>query len=112
LEPNAELGIRFHYSRKPVSAACDYRGRESISSEAGHERPYLHDALFNIQFHSGLRRNETSGVGRGVGRALIMALFYDLATEKDFKIPTQPERRERALRGLIKKRQKRPQAAN
>ena len=24
---------------------------------------------------------------------LIMALFYDLATEKDFKIPTQPERR-------------------
>ncbi len=37
---------------------------------------------------------------------LIMALFYDLATEKDFKIPTQPERRERALRDLIKKRQK------
>jgi len=31
---------------------------------------------------------------------LIMALFYDLATEKDFKIPTQPERRERALRDL------------
>jgi hypothetical protein len=37
---------------------------------------------------------------------LIMALFYDLATEKDFKIPTQPERQERALRDLIKKRQK------
>ena len=37
---------------------------------------------------------------------LIMALFYDLATEKDFKIPTPPERRERALRDLIKKRQK------
>ena len=37
---------------------------------------------------------------------LIMALFYDLATEKDLKIPTQPERRERALRDLIKKRQK------
>ena len=37
---------------------------------------------------------------------LIMALFYDLATEKDFKIPTQAERRERALRDLIKKRQK------
>ena len=37
---------------------------------------------------------------------LIMALFYDLATEKDFKIPTQPERRERALRDLIKKRQR------
>ena len=35
---------------------------------------------------------------------LILALFYDLATEKDFKIPTQPERRERALRDLIKKR--------
>jgi type II secretory pathway predicted ATPase ExeA len=34
------------------------------------------------------------------------ALLYDLATEKDFKIPTQPERRERALRDLIKKRQK------
>jgi type II secretory pathway predicted ATPase ExeA len=28
---------------------------------------------------------------------LILALFYDLVTEKDFKIPTQPERRERAL---------------
>src|SRR5262245_9212795 len=26
---------------------------------------------------------------------LINALFYDLATEKDFKIPTQPEKRER-----------------
>ena len=37
---------------------------------------------------------------------LIMALFYDLAIEKDFKIPMQPEKRERALRDLIKKRQK------
>jgi type II secretory pathway predicted ATPase ExeA len=37
---------------------------------------------------------------------LIMALFYDLATEKDVRIPTQPERRERALRELIKKRHK------
>lgn len=37
---------------------------------------------------------------------LILALFYDLVTEKDFKIPTQPERRERALQALIKKRQK------
>jgi type II secretory pathway predicted ATPase ExeA len=37
---------------------------------------------------------------------LINALFYDLAVEKDFKIPTQPERRERSLRDLIKKRQK------
>ena len=37
---------------------------------------------------------------------LIKALFYDLALEKDFKIPTQPERRERALRDLIRKRQK------
>jgi type II secretory pathway predicted ATPase ExeA len=37
---------------------------------------------------------------------LIMALFYDLATEKDFKIPTQSERRERMLQALIKKRQK------
>jgi type II secretory pathway predicted ATPase ExeA len=37
---------------------------------------------------------------------LINALFYDLATEKDFKIPTQPEKRERVLRDLIKKRQK------
>jgi type II secretory pathway predicted ATPase ExeA len=37
---------------------------------------------------------------------LILALFYDLATEKDFRIPTQPERRERALRELIKKRHK------
>jgi len=37
---------------------------------------------------------------------LINALFYDLAIEKDFKIPTQPEKRERALRDLIRKRQK------
>ena len=37
---------------------------------------------------------------------LIMALFYDLATEKEYKFPTQPERRERALRDLIKKRQR------
>jgi type II secretory pathway predicted ATPase ExeA len=37
---------------------------------------------------------------------LINALFYDLATEKDFKIPTQPEKRERVLRELIKKRGK------
>jgi len=37
---------------------------------------------------------------------LINALFYDLAVEKDFKIPTQPEKRERVLRDLIRKRQK------
>jgi len=37
---------------------------------------------------------------------LINALFYDLAIEKDFKIPTQPEKRERVLRDLIRKRQK------
>lgn len=37
---------------------------------------------------------------------LILALFYDLAIEKDFKIPTQPEKRERILQSLIKKRQK------
>jgi type II secretory pathway predicted ATPase ExeA len=37
---------------------------------------------------------------------LIMALFFDLAQEKDFKMPTQPEKRERKLRELIKKRQK------
>jgi type II secretory pathway predicted ATPase ExeA len=36
----------------------------------------------------------------------LSALFYDLATEKDFKIPTQPEKRERVLRDLIRKRQK------
>jgi type II secretory pathway predicted ATPase ExeA len=43
---------------------------------------------------------------RSAYRFLINALFYDLATEKDFKIPTQPEKRERVLRDLIKKRQK------
>ena len=37
---------------------------------------------------------------------LITALFFDLATEKEFKIPTQPERRERGLLELIKKRSK------
>jgi type II secretory pathway predicted ATPase ExeA len=39
-------------------------------------------------------------------RTLIMALFYDLATEKDLKIPTQPEKRERQLLDLISKRRK------
>jgi len=34
-----------------------------------------------------------------------MALFYDLAIEKGFKIPTPPERRGRALRDLIRKGQ-------
>lgn len=34
---------------------------------------------------------------------LYTALFADLATEKDFKIPTQPEKRERRLQELIKK---------
>ena len=33
---------------------------------------------------------------------LISALFYDLATGKDFKIPTQPEKRERILQDLIR----------
>lgn len=37
---------------------------------------------------------------------LIVALFYDLATDKDFVIPTQSEKRERILQSLIKKRQK------
>ena len=37
---------------------------------------------------------------------LIMALFYDLSTEKDLKIPTQSEKRERKLQELIKKRKK------
>jgi type II secretory pathway predicted ATPase ExeA len=37
---------------------------------------------------------------------LVVALFYDLATEKGFKVPTRPEHRERILRDLIKKRHK------
>jgi type II secretory pathway predicted ATPase ExeA len=37
---------------------------------------------------------------------LIMAVFYDLATEKDIKIPPQPAKRERQLLGLISKRRK------
>lgn len=37
--------------------------------------------------------------------SLVTALFCDLSTEKDFKIPP-PERRERALRELLKKRHK------
>lgn len=44
--------------------------------------------------------------GRVTLATLIMALFYDLATEKDFKIPTQAEKRERKLRELIRKRHK------
>jgi type II secretory pathway predicted ATPase ExeA len=39
-------------------------------------------------------------------RTLLMALFYDLATEKDVKIPTQPETCERQLLDLISKRRK------
>lgn len=35
---------------------------------------------------------------------LITALFYDLSTEKDIKIPTQPEKRIRVLRELVRKR--------
>ncbi len=34
---------------------------------------------------------------------LITALFYDLSTEKDLKVPTQPEKRERRLLALIQK---------
>ncbi|NET38363.1 MAG: AAA family ATPase [Cyanothece sp. SIO1E1] len=37
---------------------------------------------------------------------LISALFYDLATEKDFKPPTQSEKRERKLIALIQKHRK------
>jgi len=37
---------------------------------------------------------------------LMTALFYDLVTEKDFKIPTQPEKRERKLVEIIAKRRK------
>jgi type II secretory pathway predicted ATPase ExeA len=38
--------------------------------------------------------------------ALLVALFSDLSTDKDPKISTRPEKRERALRELIKKRKK------
>ena len=44
--------------------------------------------------------------GRVKVGTLMLALFYDLATEKDFKIPTQTEKRERKLRDLIRKRNK------
>ena len=37
---------------------------------------------------------------------LMTALFYDLVNEKDFKIPTQPEKRERKLVEVISKRRK------
>lgn len=37
---------------------------------------------------------------------LIQALFYDLATEKNFKIPTQHEVRDRQLKELVKRRSK------
>ncbi|MEM9543721.1 MAG: AAA family ATPase [Cyanobacteria bacterium P01_E01_bin.42] len=37
---------------------------------------------------------------------LMTAMFYDLATEKDIKIPTQAEKRERKLIALIQKRRK------
>ncbi len=37
---------------------------------------------------------------------LMTALFYDLVTEKDFTIPTQPEKRERKLVEVIAKRRK------
>jgi type II secretory pathway predicted ATPase ExeA len=37
---------------------------------------------------------------------LMLALFYDLVTEKDFKVPTQPEKRERKLIEIVAKRKK------
>lgn len=37
---------------------------------------------------------------------LILALFYDLTTEKEVKVPTQAEKRERQLLDLIRKRRK------
>ena len=37
---------------------------------------------------------------------LMTAMFYDLVTEKDFKMPTQPEKRERKLIEVIAKRRK------
>jgi type II secretory pathway predicted ATPase ExeA len=37
---------------------------------------------------------------------LMVALFADLVTEKDSEAPTRPEKRERALRELIKRRKK------
>jgi type II secretory pathway predicted ATPase ExeA len=37
---------------------------------------------------------------------LMLALFYDLVTEKDFKVPTQPEKRERKLIEVLAKRKK------
>jgi len=44
---------------------------------------------------------------KGVTLATLMvALFADLATEKDAELPTRPEKRERALRELIKRRKK------
>lgn len=39
-------------------------------------------------------------------KTLIMALFYDLSIEKDVKVPTQAEKRERLLLALIQKRGK------
>jgi type II secretory pathway predicted ATPase ExeA len=42
-------------------------------------------------------------VNRGT---LITALFYDLATEKNVKIPPQPEKREQQLLDLLSKRRK------
>src|SRR5262245_1092017 len=59
----------------------------------------LHDAFDKIMTGE-ISTEEADAINKD------MALFYDLATEKDFKIPTQPERRERALRDLIRKRQK------
>jgi type II secretory pathway predicted ATPase ExeA len=37
---------------------------------------------------------------------LIMALFYDLSSEKDITIPTQSEKRERKLQSLVKQKKK------
>ncbi len=45
---------------------------------------------------------------RGVNPGTLMTtLFYDLVNEKDFKIPTQPEKRKRKLIEVIAKRRKR-----
>ena len=43
---------------------------------------------------------------RATLHSLISALFYDLSNEKDLKIPTQGERRERDLQQLVRKGRK------
>jgi hypothetical protein len=110
------LGIEVHLH--PPSGKYGRRTAARVKGKV--ERPFrtvkeLHETLYH--FHEPeneieanawllnflLRYNDKPRVNLGT---LMLALFSDLSTEKDAKLPTQPERRERVLVELVRKRDK------